>query len=70
MATKISKPKLIAFSILVIALILLIFQNMSYVPVKLLFFRIEMPMIILLLITTGIGFLLGLLTAFSGKKWW
>lgn len=70
MATKMSKPKLIAFIILVLALLILIFQNMSYVPIKLLFFRLEMPMIVLLLITTGIGFLLGLLAAYSGKKFW
>ncbi|HHN47642.1 MAG TPA: LapA family protein [Bacteroidales bacterium] len=59
--------KLIIIIVLVVAVLLLIFQNTDYVRVTLLFFRLEMPMILLLLITTGIGFLIGLLVALRGK---
>lgn len=60
--------KMIIVIILVVAALLLILQNTGYVRVTLFFFRIEMPMILLLLVTTGLGFLIGLLVAMGGKK--
>jgi len=60
--------KLIIIIILVVAALLLILQNTDYVRVTLFFFRLEMPMILLLLITTGIGFLIGLLISLRGGK--
>lgn len=59
--------KIILIIILVIAALLLILQNTGYVRVTLFFFRLEMPMIILLLVTLGLGFLIGLLVAVGGR---
>lgn len=60
--------KLVIIVILVIAALLLILLNTGPVRVNLLFFQLEMPMILLLLVATGLGFLIGLLVARSGKK--
>jgi uncharacterized integral membrane protein len=59
--------KLILIAILAIAVLLLILQNTGVTEIKWLFFRIEMPMIILLLVNTAIGFLLGVLVSMKGK---
>jgi len=59
--------KIILIIILVVAALLLILQNTGYVRVTLFFFRIEMPMILLILVTIGLGFLIGLLVAVTGR---
>lgn len=55
--------KLILILILVIFLGIVIIQNTQPVQTKILFITIEMPLILLLLITAALGFALGLLTA-------
>lgn len=60
--------KLVIIVILVVLALLLILLNTGIVKVNLLFIQPEMPMILLLLIATGLGFLIGLLVARSGKK--
>lgn len=55
--------KLILILILVVLLGVVIIQNTQPVQTKILFITIEMPLILLLLITTALGFALGLLIA-------
>ncbi|MBS4015816.1 MAG: LapA family protein [Candidatus Latescibacteria bacterium] len=59
--------KLIGIIILVIILIVLIIQNHAPVQTNILFISVHMPLILLLVIMTGIGFVLGLLVAKFGK---
>ncbi len=57
------KIKLIAILILVCALTIVIVQNRGPVQAHFLLITVEMPVILLLLLTTGLGFALGLLAA-------
>lgn len=59
--------KIIVAAILALVVLFLVIQNQAPVEVRLFFFKLEMPLIIMLLINTVIGFLIGLLVAFSGK---
>lgn len=59
------KLKRIAALILVLVAVLVILQNTQPVETYLVFTSVEMPRAVLLLITLGIGFALGLAT--SGK---
>ncbi len=54
---------------LVVAALLaaLIIQNHAPVRARLLFVAIEMPLILLLLLTSGLGFVLGVLLTYFGK---
>ena len=58
---------MIVAAVLAVAALFLILQNRELVEVRLFFFKLEMPLIIMLLINLAIGFLIGLLMAFSGK---
>lgn len=60
--------KIIAMLILVTALGILIFQNHAPVETRFLHMTLEMPYILLLLLTAGGGFALGMLTAMFIKK--
>lgn len=57
------KMSLIAILILVCVLAVLILQNRSLVQAHFLLITVEMPVILLLLLTAGLGFALGLLAA-------
>lgn len=58
------KAKLIAMLVIVCALVVVIIQNRSPVQAHFLLVTVEMPVILLLLLTAGLGFALGLLIAF------
>lgn len=58
------KTKLIAILILVCALVVVIVQNRSPVQAHFLLITVEMPVILLLLLTAGLSFALGLLVSF------
>ena len=45
----------------------LIIQNHESVQVRLFLVRLEMPLILLLALTSGLGFILGLLATYFGK---
>lgn len=57
------KIKLIAILILVCTLAVVVVQNRSPVQAHFLLITVEMPVILLLLLTAGLGFALGLLAA-------
>lgn len=57
------KVKLIVIVVLVLILGVIIIQNRAPVKTHLLFITVEMPHILLLLITAGVGFVIGILTA-------
>jgi uncharacterized integral membrane protein len=57
------KVKAIAILILVCALAVVIFQNRGLVQAHFLLITVEMPVILLLLLTASLGFALGLLAA-------
>jgi len=57
------KTKLIAILILVCALAVVVVQNRGPVQAHFLLITVEMPVILLLLLTAGLGFALGLLAA-------
>ncbi|HBI14738.1 MAG TPA: hypothetical protein DDY20_04375 [Desulfobulbaceae bacterium] len=66
-----NKMRLIAILILVCTLAAVILQNRSPVQAHFLLITVEMPVILLLLLTAGLGFALGLLAALfhnSGGK--
>ena len=58
------KAKLIAILVIVCALVVVIVQNRSPVQAHFLFIAVEMPVILLLVLTAALGFVLGLLAAF------
>lgn len=58
-----SRWKLAAVAIVGILAIIVVAQNTQAVETKLLFVTVTMPRAILLLITLGVGFVLGLLSA-------
>ena len=58
------KAKLIAILVIVCTLAVVIVQNRSPVQAHFLFIVVEMPVILLLVLTTALGFVLGLLAAF------
>ncbi len=62
------KSKLIAIFVLVIALGAVIIQNRNPVQTHFLLMKLEMPLILLLLLTAGLGFALGLLVAFFNSS--
>jgi len=58
------KTKLIAILVIVCALVVVIVQNRSPVQAHFMFIAVEMPVILLLVLTTALGFILGLLASF------
>lgn len=60
--------KITAVVILAIVTIIIVVQNTASVETRLLFFTISMPRALLLLLTLGVGFLIGLLTALMLKR--
>ncbi len=57
------KVKLAASLLLFAALLIIVLQNMRPVPMRLLFVPVELPLAVLVGVTTLFGFLLGLLAA-------
>jgi len=64
----VKNAKLIAILVLSVLLGIVVLQNTGKVTTKFLFISVEMPQVMLLLITAGAGFCLGLLVAVVGKK--
>ena len=60
--------KMITIGILALLGVIIILQNTTPVETKLLFFSITMPRAILLMVTTLIGFALGLLVSFYMQR--
>jgi uncharacterized integral membrane protein len=60
--------KLIAILIIAVLLGVVVLQNTGSVETKFLLISVKMPQVLLLLITAGAGFCLGLLVAVVGKK--
>jgi len=58
--------RLILTVIIIVLLGALIIQNHEPVRAQLLFVVVEMPLILLLALASGLGFLLGLLVAYTG----
>lgn len=57
----------IILTILIVVLLgALIIQNHAPVRAQLLFVAVEMPLVLLLALTSGLGFILGLLVAYTG----
>lgn len=59
-----NKAKLIAILVIVCTLVVVIVQNRGPVQAHFLFIAVEMPVILLLVLTTALGVILGLLAAF------
>lgn len=62
------RAKLIAILVIAILLGIVVLQNTGTVETKFLFISVRMPQVLLLLVTAGAGFSLGLLVAIAGKK--
>ena len=60
--------KMISITILAILGVIIILQNMETVETQLLFFTIPMPRAVLLMVTTLIGFALGVLVSFFFQR--
>jgi len=60
--------KMISITILAILGVIIILQNMETVETQLLFFTIPMPRAVLLMVTTLIGFALGILVSFFFQR--
>lgn len=58
--------RIILTIVIVVLLGALIIQNHAPVRAQLLFVAVEMPLILLLALTSGLGFILGLLVAYAG----
>jgi uncharacterized integral membrane protein len=58
-----SQTKLVSTLIATAALLIIAFQNRAPVRTRFLVFAIDLPQIVLLLITAGLGFILGLVSA-------
>lgn len=65
-----AKIKLLLVAILVVLVVIVVFQNMDAVPVRLLFVEREISTALLLFVTLAIGFVAGLVAAgsFAGKR--
>lgn len=60
--------KLVGILVIVIVLGIVIIQNRDPVQTHILFFTVEMPQVLLLVLTAGAGFALGLLVALLTKE--
>ncbi len=62
------KPKTIVLLVLIVLFLVILLQNMSPVTLRLLFWRIEAPQIILIPVTMLLGFVIGYMVAkMTGK---
>ena len=62
------KSKTIVLTVLIVLFLVVLFQNMSAVTLRLLFWRIEAPKIILIPVTMLLGFVIGFMIAkMTGK---
>jgi len=68
MGTGMNRFKMISITILAILGVIIILQNMETVETQLLFFTIPMPRAVLLMVTTLIGFALGILVSFFFQR--
>ena len=68
MGTGMNRFKMISITILAILGVIIILQNMETVETQLLFFTIPMPRAVLLMVTTLIGFALGVLVSFFFQR--
>ena len=68
MVTGMNRFKMISITILAILGVIIILQNMETVETQLLFFTIPMPRAVLLMVTTLIGFALGILVSFFFQR--
>jgi len=57
------RPKYIALLVVLVLVLLILFQNREVVSLRFLFWSIEMSRVILVLITVGLGFILGFATS-------
>lgn len=63
------KPKAWAILVITILILIVMLQNIGYVGVQILLWRIEIPLVLLILLTVVIGFIIGyLLSSISPKK--
>jgi len=63
------KAKVIGLAVCLLLLVVLMVQNRAGVPVKLFLWEVQMPRIVLLLVSTIIGFVSGLVFArFWGRE--
>ena len=60
--------KMIAVLVLSLALLLLVVQNTAPVPARFLWFKAELPTILLLFLAAVGGFILGLLVPLLGRR--
>ena len=65
---KTNKVKLVAIVVAIAVIAILVLQNMEHVETQVLFAKITMPLAVLLIVTTGIGFVAGLLVATFRKQ--
>ena len=68
MGTGMNRFKMISIAILTILGVIIILQNMETVETRLLIFTIPMPRAVLLMVTTLIGFALGVLVSFFFQR--
>lgn len=61
--TRAQKAKIIVTAVLVVAVIVLLLLNLEPVPVRPFFPKPGIPCAVLIIVTTGIGFVTGLLSA-------
>ena len=63
------KPwKIVALLILILLAVIIVLQNAEVVETRILFFSLRMPQAVLLLVTTAIGFALGLVVSLLVAK--
>ena len=63
-----SKTKTIVTAVVGVLALIVIFQNTAEVKTNILFFTITMPRVILLLVTFGLGALLGILLTWEKNR--
>ncbi len=63
-----SRPRVIAALLLAVFAVILILQNTEPVETRLLFTTVTMPRAVLLILTTLVGFALGLLVCLIGSR--
>lgn len=62
------RPKLIAIAVLIVLALIVLFQNVGVVTVRLFFWSLDMSQAILVVVMLAVGFLLGMLTALVRRK--
>jgi uncharacterized integral membrane protein len=63
------RPKYTVLLVVILFVLIILFQNREVVTLRLFFWSIEMSRVILVLITVGLGFILGFVTnAIVGRR--